>query len=122
MEVKLLRKKKKAALVEYYNGEMPIRVSVPSSKVSVIEGTKAEVPEQVIDEGIPYGIPWASLIKKDFVVTGEMLEQSFHKAGIWTWSDFNSNRQGLTGVVMTAAQEIVATVSKIIKEYSNKEV
>jgi hypothetical protein len=120
--VKLIARKKAAALIEFQNdnGET-IRLSVPSHRVTELDNGNAEVILSVIKSGIPYGIPWGLKIS-DILVKGSDIEREMHNVGIWTADDLKKNPQVLQGVIMAAASELVRAVSIVIKEYSSKEV
>jgi len=122
--VQVLRRKKNAVLVEYIQDEKPIRVSISATKlIALTQENKAEITKKDLSMGIPYGIPWASRLSKlRFEITGEAIEQEFHKNGIWTLDDFRKNPQVLTGVIMSVSREVVTQIIQTVKEYSTKEV
>ena len=115
-------RKKSAALVEYTDSDIPVRVSVPSAEVEVDALQQTFIDEDVLESGIPYGVPFASKIG-DFVITGETIENELHKAGVWTTDDFASNPQKVHGAVASAARPIMQALAILIKDYThNKEV
>jgi hypothetical protein len=122
--VQVLRRKKNAVLVEYVRNGEPIRVSISATKLTALtQDNKAEILIRDLSMGIPYGIPWSSRLSKlHFEITGEAIEQEFHKSGIWTLDDFRKNPQALTGVIMSVSREVVTQIVQTVKEYSTKEV
>lgn len=120
--VKLVFRKKAAALVEYQENGVPIRVSIPSNKAyQTINESEVEVSEKVLREGIPYGVPWAMHITET-IVRGEQIENELHKAGIWTIEDFKKNPGAAQSAVLSATANITRSIMQTVKEYSSKEV
>lgn len=120
-QIKLLYKKKSAALIEYLEDGTPTRVSVPTEQILYnADKNVYEAPKELLRSGIPYGAPWEELFP-DVHITGLDVEKELHKNGIWTVDDLRNNPKILQGVVMSLTSDILRATSKIIKNYSSKE-
>lgn len=90
-----------AALVQWVDEQGALRrAHIPTTSVmtDAVGQTKALASELRL--GIPYGIPWAQLIKP--AVTSERIEQALHDVGIWTVKDLQANTQAAVGALQTA--------------------
>ncbi len=105
MKVKLIGRKNAAALVEYTDNGQTKRVTVP---FSVIKGD--EVDRRQLSYGIPYGAPWAELIKLS--ATPQLIEEELHKRGIWTAQDALDKPQDVIVAVHAAYGLDVAAVTR----------
>lgn len=100
MAVKVIRREKKAALVEWIDRGKYHRASVPAREIQ--DGT---VDNDVLEAGIPYGERWRDVDG----VTAE-IEQELYRHGIWTRDDLLANshqarnavQKMLVGPVMSA--------------------
>jgi hypothetical protein len=79
------------------------------------------VPNEELEVGVPYGIPWADfLFEFNQVVTGDMVAKSLADAGIWTKEDFKSKpdqvikavQSIIVPSVMNALHKVVSKVEK----------
>jgi hypothetical protein len=119
--VKVLFRKKNAILVEYAEGDIFKRVSLPVSAVKLdADKAHASISKEVLEAGIDYGVPWASKLP-DFTVKGTDIENELHKVGIWTIEDYLRRPQDVNGAILSAAKQIAQTIRIIAKETSNKE-
>ena len=80
------------ALVEYAQKGKAKRVTIPASEV---RGGK--VAQDVLDAGIPYGLPWEEV--QLATITADELAANLRKAGIWTAEDLRRNTQKAVGVL-----------------------
>ena len=77
MRVKVIRQKGQVVLVQW-EGQ---RAYVPAEVV-----VDDYCPTEELEMGIPYGLPWAEIVG-DLVLTGEEIEVTLRKHGIWTLED-----------------------------------
>jgi hypothetical protein len=116
--VSVLFSKKSASLVEYIDDEdTTIRVSVPAS--SITDGPERVVENDILEAGIPYGVPWAAKIG-DFSLKGADIEKEFHNSGIWTFEDYQANPQNVIGAIMAVARPVMQAIAILVKENANK--
>lgn len=122
--VDVIFRRKAAILVEYMEGDIPIRVSLPVEKVHIGEdGKRAQVSDAVLKTGIPYGVPWGMHVDKAHVeFTSEAIENELHKAGIWTISDYQRSPGAVQGAILSLTANVVRSILQVVKEYSSKEV
>lgn len=119
--VKKVFSKKSAVLVEYLNDAgVPVRVSIPTVHSRDLGDGRVEVSKDILEMGIPYGVPWSALLGQ-YILTGEAVEREFHKAGIWTWADYQHNPSALPGIIMAVASGLVKAITQVAKEHSSKE-
>ena len=78
--VKVLATAQKACLVQWFDGALERRCSLPVEEVD-----SDVLPLEVLAQGIPYGLPWKAILKP--AVTAEILENALHAAGLWTLAD-----------------------------------
>jgi hypothetical protein len=55
---------------------------------------KANLPIEVLRQGIPYGMEWADLLADMVSPTPEDVERELHKVGIWTEAQLRANVAG----------------------------
>ncbi|MBU0846473.1 hypothetical protein KKH23_04735 [Patescibacteria group bacterium] len=92
MQVKIIRSKEHVSLVEYWEGESPRRVWIPTSEVQ-----EDDVGKETIRQGVEYGLPWAQIINK--AIDAQAFELLLKNRGIWTYQDLSRNRNVLAGVI-----------------------
>ena len=81
--VRVVARKGESALVEWIDGDgLYRRAYVPAGKVQ--EGA---APSKVLDQAIPYGLPWEQWI--EVTATPEGIANELRRQGMWRWEDFN---------------------------------
>ena len=79
--VKIIQTEGASSLVEFENEGLLARVFVPRTKIK-----DGECSADVLDRGVPYGVPWETLL--DFSsLTPEWIAQKMRAKGIWTLED-----------------------------------
>lgn len=81
MQVTVISRQGKAALVEWEDAVGKHRVTLPADLV----GDGSDVNYVDLQRGIPYGIAWDKVILTP--ITVEQIAQSFRAHGIWTEND-----------------------------------
>ena len=120
---KLLFRKKSAVLVEFRDQDgNPFRYSFPADDIKVeSDGSTVYLSEEMVDMGIPYGVPWEHLLK-DIHITADQLASNLRKNNIWTAEDAMKNPNGLKGALLSSLSVAMSSVIRISKEFmSNKE-
>lgn len=108
--MRLIKKDKEAALVEYVeNGEVKRKI-IPRSAVD----ENGQIDRFELEAGIPYGIAWADYLQLDS--TPKDIERELHKAGIWTADDLRTKQQAAVGAIQTALSIHLGTLNSIVKE------
>ena len=77
--VKVISKKEKTALVEYFQDDDLHRRYIPANEIG-----DGNVLDEVLQQGIPYGYPWEEIELK---FDAKKLSYEMHKVGIWTEAD-----------------------------------
>lgn len=110
--VRVVSQEGKAALVEWVVEGNLHRVILPQATFVTGEDGTALISTKALDKGVPYGLPWAKVVKEVPTFTPQMLENALHRADIWTEEDFNKNLQlvnnalrGLTGLGVTNVRD-----------------
>lgn len=118
-EVKVIRKKGQAAVieVEFEDGSDWVIVPSPSLHES---GGKTYVSEDEVELAIPYGIPWESLIS-NFTVRGEVIAKELKKNGIRTKEDFATKPNEVRGALFATLGPMLRQLSAIARKHGAKE-
>lgn len=113
--IKVISSNAKTALVEWADKGETCRGYVP---VSLLEGDSIDaVP---LEAALPYGVPWAELIKIDPKDFPARLQKALHNANIWTLKDA-SNLPALRGALQAALQIDTATVLATARNFEKGE-
>jgi len=118
MKCKVIKRSGQAILVEWMDADGFLhRASVPESEVMRPDAntTEAHVEEDVLEMGIPWGVPWEHIIVLN--VTPEDVAQSLRKAGIWTHSDVMYKPQAVIGAIQAAYSIDLATLLRKAGEF-----
>src|SRR5688572_23512470 len=84
----LVKQKGTSVLVQFVSDGMIKRVFIPLDKFG-----DGHVPENVLQQGIPYGYPWEE-IELTVTFDGQLFANELHNLGIWTADDLLKNPQG----------------------------
>ena len=114
VQIRVIFRKKMATLIEYMEDGVPYRISVQSSSIISKEGS-SYVPRELLDQGLPYGVPWSQKIVLS-EITPESLEIELHKAGIWTAEDALKNSSTVQSALLSALRITLSDILKIAKE------
>lgn len=94
--VRVVRLQGRAALVEYAEGDMPARVTIPAEEVA--EG--GMVAAEVLEKGVPHGLPWEDApVGK---VTAKDIARALRNAGIWTAEDLRTRQREAVAALASA--------------------
>ena len=117
INVKIITIKGVAMLVEWIIDAKVYRAIIPESVVTIsIPGLEGFADLDILETGIPYGLPWKELIPK-YEIMPIMLEEELHKAGIWTVEDFEKNPGDVQGAVAMATKRINRDLANIVKSH-----
>jgi len=119
VKIKPIFRKKMATLIEYVEDGVPYRVSVQSSSI-VTKEKDSYVPRHLLDQGLPYGVPWSLKLNIN-MITPESLEIELHKAGIWTAEDALKNPSTVQSALLSALRINLGDLLRIAKESQHKE-
>jgi len=116
-KAKVVRRKGKASLVETEDGEMLI---VPAEPIdTATAGDMVDMSPEMLDQAIPYGVPFASMLNTITIHPHE-IEEALHNYGIWTMEDFDgrsdSVHQALQSVIGITYHKIYQSVHSFAKE------
>lgn len=84
MKVRIISQRGASALVEWFDGEQSRRAYVPAGSLTALPAP-GDYACAVLDQGIPYGLPWADLVR--LTVSPEAVEAELHRHGLWTAED-----------------------------------
>jgi len=117
IKARKIKRKGSAVLLEYSQDGV-LKRSIVSSKD--IEGFKEVdsnivIPENLLDQGIPYGIPW-ELMVMSYTITPLIVSEKLHSLGIWTYEDAISKPQLVMEAVFSCCTDLLAQVQRIAKE------
>jgi len=120
IEVKVIRHKNMAFLLEYNVEGIPNRVILPADAMpEEIPHTKLiEMTLNELERGQPYGIPW-EIALPNREITAECLAGCLRKVGLWTYADIQSKpgaiQSALAEAIGICARDIVS-IAKSAKE------
>jgi hypothetical protein len=115
IEVKLIRRSGGAALVEWQSEDGYLqRATVPFHEVQNLwedrgSNLHGEVAQEIIEIGIPYGVPWEDIIG-EIQITAKDIAESLRKHGVWTLDDAQTNPQTVIGALQAAYGFDMATL------------
>jgi hypothetical protein len=114
MEVRVLKIKQEAALVEWRDGDNNLRrATIPTTE---LDGTT--VSKRVLSMGVEYGTPWASLIK-DIHVSATDIETNLRNRGIFTAHDLLANqavaRDVISNLIGNQLAALLRAANSIVK-------
>jgi len=116
VQVKVIRSKGAATLVEWTNKDGCLeRASIPSVEVKKDSVNIAMVGQDILDQGIDYGIPFSDVLP-EYVVSPKTISNILHLHGIWTESDLRTNSNELQGVILECCKNILRDLSKLSKK------
>lgn len=106
--MKIIKRQGQASLIEFIdeNGRLS-RVVVPQGK---------ENDPDVLEEGIPYGIPWEDIFFPQ--TTPQIVADELRRRGIWTIEDLQANRSAALGAIQTAYGQDLAALMIAAKDYT----
>jgi hypothetical protein len=110
VRVSVVARKDASALVEFVEGQAAQRKTVPAD---ALDGDK--IAQDDLDMGVPYGIPWADLVKVTATPGG--IEKALHNAGIWTLEELTSNPRRAIGALQAAYGLDIASLIRAANEY-----
>lgn len=88
--VTLIESRGESVVVEYAGGMK--RVIIPLGQVQ-----EGKVSADILEMGVPYGLPWEDLIKLE--ATPERLASELRMRGIWTIDDMRINQSAVFGAI-----------------------
>lgn len=118
IQVQILMHKNNAYLIQIMDGNVPRRVIVPALDLEDVnsEAEIGYITEEVLEMGIPHGIPW-ELHLSDLHVTSEEIANSLRKAGIWTYEDAQSDPQGRITALRDLTTPVLREINSLLKNY-----
>lgn len=122
MSVSVVFRKSSAILVEFTDPKgHTARRSIPANQVELYDnGTKAKVSNEVLEQGISYGIPFEYRLRS-VTVTPVELADSFHLNGIWTSEDIVNNQKAVISSLLSAFKISLSDILALADEFSKKE-
>lgn len=110
VKVSVIRSKGKASLVEYIKDGGLYRCVLPEN---CIDGTM--VNELDLEAAISYGIDWEGELDENITIRRDVLINSLHEYGVWTYSDFVSDPNSVIGALHAAFGMTFQTMAAIAK-------
>lgn len=114
IEVRVIQKRGKGAVVEWVEGGKAFRKIVPLGQVK-----DDKVEEKALEKSPDYGVPWAKEIKMN--AKPEDIETALHNAGIWTAQDAMKGAGRVIGALNAAYKTDLGAILTAAKKYINKE-
>ena len=119
MKVRTIQQSGAASLIEYVTGDRSLRrVYVPGA--SIIEG---ECPQDLLEQGIEYGLPWEEVLVEALGVTPEIATRAareMRRRGLWVTGDLRRNPEQVIAALQAAFgasyQRILAAAEHYDKE------
>ena len=84
VEVRVIERVGPSVLVQWQDGEVARRVTVPGDAVG-----KDKCAQDVLSQGVEYGVDWAAHLS--LTVTARDVAEALKRANIWTADDLSSN-------------------------------
>lgn len=109
-QVKIVRVKGQAALIEYEGN----RSIVPES-VIITKASDTFVANSDLEAAIPYGIDWEDELDEKYIITRSQLIDRLHEAGIWTYADFVRSPDAVIGALHSAFGMTFSSIAAIAK-------
>lgn len=121
ISTKKLRRKGSAVLLEYQQDGETKRVIVPASEVEYAqeENGKILVSEEILDQGIPYGVPW-ELIIPVHKISPEDIARNLRSLGIWTYQDVLKNPEAIMNAVFSCSTDLLANIQRLAKDFRDQ--
>jgi hypothetical protein len=116
-KAEIISRKGKASLIKTEHGDMLI---IPADNIASAQtGEIVNVSREMLEQAIPYGAPFSSMIG-DISISSMQIEEALHTYGIWTVEDFDSNSnaviQALQSVISATYHKIYQSVHSFSKE------
>lgn len=99
MKVTVIRRKGQAILVQWEDDGLH-RAQIPPH--ALLDGDEVDPVELLM--GIPYGLPWAEIMG-DLVISGEEIEDTLRRHGIWSLEDLRTDPTSAAGALMAAHRQ-----------------
>lgn len=107
-QVKVIRRQKKAMLVEWLDDDGHYRRGVLPPK-SVNDG---RCDDEELDRSIEHGEAWAELIEWP---TASQIQQELYRHGLWTYDDI-LNSADVRGVIMRPFESALVSLLRLAKQ------
>lgn len=120
IEVKVVKRKNKACLIEYVVEGTTKQIIVPEEVLEYTKDDKALISWEEVEMGMPYGIEWEVFLP-NFVIKGEDISKCLQNVGIRTVQDFEGNPGAVLSAVSQSAQPILAKLQAIIKDQRRRQ-
>lgn len=109
-QVKVIRVKGQAALVEYAGN----RAIIPETAI-VTKLSDTFVANSDLEAAIPYGIDWEEELDEVYSITRSELINKLHEAGIWTYADFVRSPDAVIGALHSAFGMTFSSIAVVAK-------
>jgi hypothetical protein len=109
VRVRVVRRSGSAALVEWLDNESLRRATVPLSQIEFDDPKMGTVDEEILEMGIPYGLPWEEIIG-EIKITPSIIANTLRQHGIWTLEDIEGNSSKIVGALQAAYGLDMATL------------
>ena len=102
-----------ACTVQWFEGEVEHRCTLPAYLVN-----GPTLPLTMLQQGVPYGIPWAQVLK--ITLTPQAVELALHRAGLWTLADVQARPQVALSALQAAVGLDLGSLLETAAAYSAK--
>lgn len=112
VQVRVIQRRGESALVEWLDGELQNRAMIPVT--AVVDG---HVAEDVLNAGVPYGVPWAELVQ--LTATAEAVQAELYRVGVWTVVDLRQKPQLALGALQRVYGVDLSALMRAAKEFES---
>lgn len=116
ISIKIIQSGGQSSLVEWYDPDRGmLRAYVPTPELS-----NGKCSRDVLDAGIPYGIPWSEIVS--VFLSPETIQRELRRIGIWDEDDLLKKASQVIGAVNRATGINFATLKNAVTNFKKKEV
>lgn len=121
MKIRLVSSKGQSTLVAYQDPDLEVekKVYVDSELVGEDWGSEEEVPDEVIEYAIPYGIEWEAYVE-NILISKEAIARALYRNGIYTAEDYQRNPNAVLGAVREMSQQVLEQLNEVIRNFNHK--
>lgn len=114
MQVKVIRSKGQASLVEWIEQGEVRRGVVPDDILFDRNKNIASITEDALATAIPYGVPFDEM---NLAVDAKALARELHKYGVWTAKDVQDNQQAVMQAVRVVLNLTYVQIGNFSRSY-----
>jgi len=113
MDVKIIKRERQKALIEWKDNGLPKRGTVPEE---LLNGDT--IDDTLVSLAVPYGIDWAFVLEGAIrIINFEDIAASLYKHGIWTLEDIRRNPQAVMGAIQSAYGLDYSSIIRLAEDF-----